>query len=281
MIQWQDVNLAVDAIDEPAAPLREHIDEHELGALIDDMAANGLLQPVGARGPDERGRFEIVWGHRRLLAARSLQWTTMPARLCPASTDPLLARLAENFHRHDLNPREEARAVADLRQSGKPLAEIARVLRRSVSWVEARVELLKWPPELQDAVARGEITMRAAGILAEIDHDDYRKDLIGEAQRTGASAATLGVWLAHYQADRGRIIANRETVREILDRRETFRVMFRCEVCDAEQDTRDSVILRVCASCKRTLDEERIDQARHDAAAREAQNGRTDPPGSR
>lgn len=259
MIQWKDVELPVDAIDEPIAPLREQIDATELGALIDDMAANGLLQPVGVRGPIDSGRYEIVWGHRRLLAARSLRWTSMPARLCPASTDPVLARLAENFHRHDLNPREEANAVASLRASGRPLAEIARVLRRSVSWVEARVELLKWPQELQNAVARGEMTMRAAGILAEIDHDEYRKDLIDEATRTGASAATLGVWLAHYQADRDRIITNRETVHEILSRRETFRVMFRCECCDVEQDTRDSVLLRVCTRCKRTLDDEKRD----------------------
>jgi ParB/RepB/Spo0J family partition protein len=279
MIQWKDVELAVDAIDEPIAPLRESIDPTELGALIDDMAANGLLQPVGARGPDERGRFEIVWGHRRLLAARSLRWPVMPARLCPADTDPVLARLAENFHRHDLNPREEANAVASLRSSGRPLAEIARVLRRSVSWVEARVELLKWPQELQDSVARGEMTMRAAGILAEIDHDEYRKDLIDEARRTGASAATLGVWLAHYQADRSRIIANRETVHEILERRETFRVLFTCECCAREFDTRESVILRICSHCKRTLDDERRDQEREQAAADEASNGRPELPG--
>jgi|SRR5262245_35995911 len=277
MIQWQDVELAVDAIDEPIVPLRETIEPVELGALIDDMAANGLLQPVGARGPDERGRYEIVWGHRRLLAARSLRWPTMPARLCPADTDPVLARLAENFHRHDLNPREEARAVHALRESGRPLAEIARILRRSVSWVEARVELLRWPLELQDAVAAGRMTMRAAGILSEIDHDDYRKDLIDEAERTGASAATLGVWLAHYQADRSRIIANRETVHEILERRETFRVMFRCECCDAEQDTRESVLLRVCTRCKRTLDDEKAETARAEAAAVEAPNGRPRP----
>jgi len=281
MIQWQDVELPVAAIDEPIVPLRETIDTTELGSLIDDMAANGLLQPVGARGPDERGRYEIVWGHRRLLAARSLNWLTVPARLCPAATDPVLARLAENFHRHDLNPREEARAVAGLRESGRPLAEIARILRRSVSWVEARVELLRWPQELQDAVARGEMTMRAAGILAEIDHDDYRKDLIDEATRTGASAATLGVWLAHYQADRSRIIANRETVHEILSRRETFRVMFRCECCDVEQDTRESVLLRVCTRCQRTLQDEKAEAAREQASAESNSNGRPDPPTGR
>jgi len=106
------------------------------------------------------------------------------------------------------------------------------------------------------------MTMRAAGILAEIDHDEYRKDLVDEAKRTGASAATLGVWLAHYHADRDRILANRETVHEILSRRETFRVLFTCECCSREYDTQQSVILRVCTDCKRTLDEERAQAER-------------------
>jgi ParB/RepB/Spo0J family partition protein len=257
MILWQDESLPVDAIDEPIVPLREQIDPTELHALIDDMAANGLLQPVGARGPNQHGRYEVVWGHRRLLAARALSWTTIPARTCPLGTDPVLARLAENFHRHDLNPREEARAIGALRSAGRAVVDIAHILRRSVSWVESRIDLLRWPDDLQEQVARGELTMRAASLLADIDNDGYRQELIGEAKRTGATAATIGVWLAHYTADRERIITNRETITEILERREQFRVMFVCECCEEEKDSRESVLLRVCTHCKRTLDEEK------------------------
>lgn len=268
MIPWQDANVALGAIDEPTTALREDIDPAQLGALVDDMAANGLLQPIGLRGPSPSARYEVVWGHRRFLAARTLAWTTIPARICDWREPPTLARLAENFHRTDLNPREEARAVEGLIAEGRPIVEIARLLRRSVSWIEARRELLTWPADLQDAVARGQLSLRAASLLAEIDHAEYRKDLIDEAQRTGATAATIGVWTAHFAADRERIITNRETVTEILSRRETFRVMFNCEVCEQEYDTRESVLLRVCSGCKRTLDDEREDAAR---AARHAE----------
>lgn len=262
MIQWQDAEVAVDQIDEPTAALREAIDPEALGALIDDMAGNGLLQPVGLRGPSTARRYEIVWGHRRLLAARALGWVTIPARICDWTHAPTLARLAENFHRTDLNPREEANAVAALRAEGRAFVEIARLLRRSVAWVETRIELLKWPDDLQDEVARGTLTLRAAALLAEIDHAEYRKDLIDETHRTGASAATISVWLAHYQADRARIITNRETVKEILERRETFRVMFKCECCEEEEDSQNSVLLRVCTRCARTLEEEKRSSSR-------------------
>lgn len=257
MIHWQDAEIFLAAIDEPETALREDIDPEQLGSLIDDLAGNGLLQPIGVRGPSPANRYEVVWGHRRLLAARALGWPQIAARVCGWEHPPTLARLAENFHRTDLNPREEARAVAALRAEGRAIVEIARLLRRSVSWTETRIELLKWPQDLQDEVARGTLTLRAASMLAEIDHEDYRRDLVKEAHRTGASAAQIGVWLAHYTVDRERIISNRDSVHQILERREAFRVLATCQCCDTEVDSRDTVILRVCAKCARILEEEK------------------------
>jgi len=257
MIPWQDESVPLDATDEPSAPLREEIDPVALGDLTDDMAINGLLQPIGVRGPSPAGRYETIWGHRRLLAARSLHWATIPARVCPWPTAPELARLAENMIRADLNPREEAKAIRALRGQGRAVSEIARILRRSVSWVDARIELLKWPEDLQQEVAHGTLSFRCAALLAEVDHDDYRKDLVDEARRTGATASVVGIWLAHYQADRDRILRNRDTVAEILTRRETFRIMFKCECCGAEKDTQESVLLRVCSACANTLEDEK------------------------
>lgn len=265
MIQWQETTAPMDAIDEPVAPLREAIDPAALGELTDSLASDGLLQPIGLRGPNQERRYEIIWGHRRYLAARSLGWTTIAARVCAWDTSPTLARMTENFQRTDLNPREEALAIQALRDDRRPIVEIARLVRRSVSWVEARLELLSWPADLQAGVAAGALPLRSAALLAEIDHQEYRKDLIDETRRTGATAATIGVWVAHYHADRERIIGNRETVKEILERRETFRVMFTCEVCDAEEDTQRSVLLRVCASCARALIESKNDTARENA----------------
>jgi len=262
MIPFTDKPLPLDVLDEPAEALRESIDPGALGDLADDIAVNGLLQPVGARGPSPTGRYEIVWGHRRFLACRMAQLTTIPARVCPWPTAPELARLAENFHRVDLNPREEARAVAALRGQGKPLAEIARILRRSIAWVNTRVELLDWPQELQDAVATGEMPMATARILAEVDHDSYRASLIEEVRRTGATAPVVSTWLAHFVADRERIIRNTETVEQIVTRREEFIVLFACECCGERRDTRESSLIRICRNCARTLTEEKNDAAR-------------------
>lgn len=257
MIQFRDQLLMLDILDAPAAPLRESISDDYLGELADSMATTGLLQPIGARGPSPLGRYEVVWGDCRTRAARMLNWDAIPARVCAWDVSPGEARAAENLHRADLNPREEAREVARLRAEGQPMAAIARTLRRSVGWVESRVELLTWPADIQNRVADGSMTMSAGRLLAEIDHEGYRASLIEEARRTGASSPVISVWLAHYQADRDRIIRNDDTVTEIMNRRETFRVMFECACCYEQHDTTDSVLLRVCGACSRALEDQR------------------------
>lgn len=258
MIQWQDTDLYLDALDDPAAPSREAIDPQTLGELTDSLGISGLLQPIGARGPSPEGRYEVVWGHRRTMAARLLGWTTIRARVCVWASDALEARLIENLLRVDLNPREEANAISVFLARGKPIAEVARIMRRSVGWVESRRELLTWPADLQECVARGTMTFAVARLLADVDHDGYRKELVGEAIRTNANAPTVTVWLAHYASDKERIIRNNETLTSFIERRETFTVLCLCESCREQVDTRATSILRMCSRCVSELREAQL-----------------------
>lgn len=267
MIQFQDQEIAMDAIDAPVAPLRESIDPEYLARLADSMGTTGLLQPIGLRGPSPAGRYEVVWGDCRSRAARMLGWPSIDARVCDWSNTPGEARAAENLQRHDLNPREEAREVKRLRDEGHAIAHIARLLRRSVGWIEARVELMTWPTDLQDRVARGELPMSSARLLSEITHEAYRASLLDEVKRTGATAPIISTWVAHYRADEDRIIRNHETVEQIMGRREAFVILFDCECCGKRYDSQQSVLLRICAGCKQSLDDERREEARERAQA--------------
>lgn len=262
MIQFRDEDLPLDLVDDPHAPSREAIDAGSLGELTDSIAIHGLLQPIGARGPDERGRYEVVWGHRRTMACRLLRWATIPARVCAFSVEPLEARLVENLLRVDLNPREEAHAIAELITRGKPVAEVARLMRRSIGWVSARQELLTWPKELQDAVASGGLSFAVARLLADVDHERYRGELVAEALRTNANAPTVSVWLAHYAQDKERIIRNSDTIAEFHARRENFVVMCLCESCRQKVDSGSTALLRMCARCVAELREAQLEEDR-------------------
>lgn len=237
------------AIREPAIPARLFIDQDALGALADDIAANGLLQPIGVAGPDAAGLYEIGFGHRRFLAHRLLQRTTIDVRRWPTGTPLEDIRSAENYQREPLTPIEEARDVQRRLEIGQSRAHIARLLRRSPAWISSRERLLELPDDLQEAVHRGELPIAVALELAAIDHAPYRRSLIAEALTNGASVATARVWAAHYERDKARIVSNELAAQEIAEARAAFVPYYACDGCRAEVPFTQTRAWRFCTGC--------------------------------
>jgi ParB family chromosome partitioning protein len=130
--------------------------------LAASMRANGLLQPVIARR--HAGRLILIAGHRRLAAARHLGWPTIPCivnrTLRP--DDALAAMLVENNQRADLDPIEEARALAELqRREHLTVAALAAKIGRSYPTVQSRLDLLALAPADQERVRAGDLTITA------------------------------------------------------------------------------------------------------------------------
>lgn len=244
---------------EPPHQLRSTIDPERLGELADSMSAEGLHQPIGVRGPNDEGKFEIIWGHRRFLASRLLQWSTISARVFSPDFDPLLAAISENLQRVDLDPVEEARAVHKLLHQGKAIAEIARLFRRSQAWISSRLELLGFHADLIEAIQHHGLKLTVAQALQDVDHVEYRMELIREALRTGATGPTAQVWRQHYLADKDRITRNHLVVEEIISRRESWTVYVPCDGCGENSDYRETQAWRFCGKCSHEL-RSQIDQ---------------------
>jgi ParB family chromosome partitioning protein len=80
-------------------------DPGDIEALAESFSTVGLLQPVVVTGPDPEGRYELVAGARRLLAAQRLGWATIPVRVANdlrTALDRLRAERDENTCRKDL-----------------------------------------------------------------------------------------------------------------------------------------------------------------------------------
>jgi ParB-like nuclease domain len=79
-------------------------------ALINSMEREKLLQPIGLRYISDE-KLEVVWGRRRLWAAKQLKWTTITACIGAwKNDDGLLTSTIENLLRKQMNPAEEGRA---------------------------------------------------------------------------------------------------------------------------------------------------------------------------
>ncbi len=245
--------LDLDKIREPGEQHRERIDPDRLGALADSIAAEGLHQPIGVRGPLPDNTFEIVWGHRRFLAVRTLRWPRIMAKVFPADFDPLLARGSENLQREQLNPVEEAHLVRLYTERGHSRSEIARLCRRSLPWVAERIALLDLPPDLLDAIREHGLSLAVAHQLRDVDHEPYRRQLTYEAVVHGATAASAALWRQHYLSDRDRIVGNNLRIEQIIQDRERFRLMYPCDWCSEPTPYEGTRTVRLCVSCDQQL----------------------------
>jgi ParB-like chromosome segregation protein Spo0J len=138
--------------------LARHDDPEKIRDLGQDMVANGQLQAVGAT---EDGR--LIWGHGRLLAARSAGIKTLEVKLFPASlsnTQFKLIRAAENLQRKELTGYEKWLLCADLLRDNPTwqLKELAEDhLHLDPSMVTRLLSPSKCVAEVQNALRENKI----------------------------------------------------------------------------------------------------------------------------
>ena len=86
------------------------LDNDELKTLEDSIKTNGLMEAVILR-PKKDGRYEMISGHRRLLACKKLGLESMPSRVRNLTDDEAIIYMVDsNIHREKLLPSEKAYA---------------------------------------------------------------------------------------------------------------------------------------------------------------------------
>jgi ParB family chromosome partitioning protein len=191
------VEIPVDAISPNPDQPRKRFDEESLSALAGSLSAHGILQPVLLR-PLPGGRFEIVAGERRWRAAQLAGMTTVPAVVADRDDGQSLeAALIENMAREDLNPVEQARAVAALvEELGLTREQVGKRVGRSRVAVSNLLRLLDLPPEALALLERGELTEgHGKALLLAADH---------VARRDLARAAAAERWSVRVTEERAR-----------------------------------------------------------------------------
>lgn len=142
----------------------------ELVALAASMQEVGILEPLLVEPhPFEDGSYRIVAGHRRFAAAEIACLPHAPCIVRPLDDAMRQATMfIENFHRKDLGPIEQARALKQLADTGIAQRDIAKRVGISQSHVSKLTTLLKLPEEAQGWVEAGKMTQEMAGTLAAL-----------------------------------------------------------------------------------------------------------------
>lgn len=132
----------------------EHLD-----ALAESIRSQGILQPVLVRSVDEG--YELIAGERRWRAAQLAGLANIPCIIREISDQAMAAMaLIENIQREDLNPLEEAEAIARLiAEFSLTHQEAATAIGRSRATVSNLLRLLDLEERVKQRVHAGELEM--------------------------------------------------------------------------------------------------------------------------
>ena len=140
---------------------RTIFDEDKLAELTSSIKENGVVQPIAVRpNKYEPGKFEIIAGERRWLAAQKAGLNEVPVLILDINDQKSLEiAIVENIQRQDLNVIEEGKGYMRLiKEFGYDHEKIAKFMSKSRSHVSNTLRLLTLPQDIIGLIEEGKLT---------------------------------------------------------------------------------------------------------------------------
>lgn len=234
--------VTLESIHLPLQQPRRYFDAQKLQSLVQSVKEYGILEPLLVRPKDDK-HYELVAGERRYRAAKEVGLTQIPVVIRQLSeSEALQLALIENLQREDLNPIEETEGILQLLALKLNLAveEVTSQLYRMynevkgnvnsanpnvrvsgqdptiqsifnslglMSWesfVKNRLPLLNLPPELKEALGRGEIAYTKAQAIARVKDEQQREALLKAVLEENLSLTQIRERIAHLKGKSAR-----------------------------------------------------------------------------
>ena len=140
---------------------RTIFDQETLDELSSSIKENGVIQPIAVRpNKYEPGKYEIVAGERRWLAAQKAGLNEVPVVVLDIDDQKSLEiAIVENVQRQDLNVIEEARGYQRLiKEFGYDHEKISKFMSKSRSHISNTLRLLSLPEDIIGLIEEGRLT---------------------------------------------------------------------------------------------------------------------------
>jgi ParB family transcriptional regulator, chromosome partitioning protein len=139
--------LLADIDEDPDQP-RTLFDDDGIEAMAASIREHGVVQPITVR-PPVGGRYTLVFGARRVRAARLAGQADIPAVIRMPSPDDYAAQVIENQQRTNLSNSDLATAIAKLSAAGKNNRQIGAICQLKDYQVAAFRQVPNLPVELE------------------------------------------------------------------------------------------------------------------------------------
>jgi len=200
-------------VDDPITEVRlgpkDKDEAKKLKELSQDIAENGLIEPVVVRKVGDNGSYAVIAGHRRVAAIKLLGQDTVHAVLRDADDDQA-ARIAisENLKRKNFSPYSLALLMQKIRkqfnwggeEGTRPVAEYLGVSPATVTEHEKLLTMV--PKEVQQAVHAGAMSFAAAQELWQNVQPEKVGKVAAKAQEIADREAASSTPSAKKQAAR-------------------------------------------------------------------------------
>lgn len=167
------LDVPIDNLIEPRTVLRlVNRDSVEYLELRDSLRQRGFINSICVRPATMPGKYEIIDGLYRYSCSRELGFTQVPCLIKYNVTDDdvLALQISANAIRPETRPVEFAQQLKKLltRRPQTTIADLTCLIRKSPTWINERLGLLRLHQAAQQAVDRGEIPLQSAYMLAKI-----------------------------------------------------------------------------------------------------------------
>ncbi len=155
---------------------RKIFDENNLIDLTNSIKERGMIQPIIVRkSNDSEGKFEIIAGERRWLAAQRAGLHNVPVVITEADDlKSLEFAIVENVQRHDLNPLEEAQGYRRLiDEFSYDQEKVSKFIGKSRSHITNSLRLLNLPDDVIKLIETQKLTAGHAKILVGLDNASF------------------------------------------------------------------------------------------------------------
>jgi len=229
------------------------IDMEKIGELAGSISEVGLLQPILLRAVGER--YELVAGHRRWLACKQLKLPAIDAVVRKMSDqDAAIIRATENLSRENLSPLEEALIFKHLTVAyDMGFDDIGKQFGYKPGTVRRRMDLLKMPEPLRDAVHNGRIGVSVAEELWPIADEGDLNYYLMFAVESGCTAATARGWCKDWRDQKRREKDVVDKGGGLVGPHEPRPVYLPCDLCSGPTVLGSEVVMRVCPECHATI----------------------------
>jgi len=240
-------------IDPPPDIDRMEIDPEKITELAASISEIGLLQPVLLRPVGDR--FEVIAGHRRFLACQRLGVPKIDAVVKEMDDqEAAVVRATENLARESLTPLEEAVVFGNLiGRYGMKLDQVAQKFGYKPGTIKRRMEINKYPPQLQQAVHKKQISVSVAEMLwpiADLASLDY---YLMFAIENGCTKEVARMWCKEWKDAERHKSAPGGQGGGALAVNEPRPVYVACDLCSGAMEIGKETVMRVCPECFATI----------------------------